>query len=61
MLTDKLYTNYFFMKIDLKRLEHQKCGEFLVFKVIFLSQKFVHFFFIEEYKIRRRTFISDNF
>ena len=53
MPTDKSYTNYIFIEIDLN-FEHLKGGEFLIFKVIFLCQKsaeFVSFFFIEEYKI----------
>ena len=64
ILTDKLYSNYFFIGIDLDWLEHPKGGKSLVFKVIFLRQKsaeFVYFFFIEEYNIRRRTFISVTF
>jgi hypothetical protein len=34
MLTDKLYTNNFFIEIGLDWLKHLKGGEFLVFKVI---------------------------
>ena len=63
MLTDKLYTNYFFIKIDLDWLKHLKGVYFFVFKVIFLCQKSAKFvyFFIDEYKVKRRTFISDTF
>ena len=59
MLTDKLYDNYFFIDNDLDWLEYEKGGEFLVFKVIFLCQKSAEFIkknFIEEYKIKGRTF-----
>ena len=54
MLTDKFYTNYFFIRIDLDWLEHPKGGEFLVFKVIFLRQKsgeFVYFFSLKNIKL----------
>ena len=64
LLTDKLYDSYFFIGIDLDWLEHAKGGKFLVFKVIFLCQnsaEYVSFFFIEDFKIRRITFISDIF
>ena len=64
MLSDKLYTNYFFIRIDLDWLEHAKDGKYLVFKVIFLSQKsaeIVYFFLIEEYKVSKGTFLSDTF
>jgi hypothetical protein len=64
MLTDKLYPNYFFIRIDLDWLEHDNGTNFWFSKSFFyfknqpnLSKKF----FIEELKIRRRTFIIANF
>ena len=59
MLTDKLYTNYFFIEIDLDWLEHRKGGEFFVFKVIFLHQKsaeFVYFLSLNNIKLEDLLF-----
>ena len=53
MPTDKSYTNYIFIEIDLN-FEHLKGGEFLIFKVIFLCQKsaeFVSFFSLKNIKL----------
>ena len=56
---DKLYGNHFLIRIDLEWLLHLKGVKFL-FSKSFFYVKFVYFF-IEEYKLRRRTFINDAF
>ena len=48
ILTEKLYANFFFIRIDLDWLEHPKGGKILVFKAFFQCQKsaeFIYFFF----------------
>ena len=48
ILTQKLYANFFFIRIDLDWLEHPKGGKILVFKAFFQCQKsaeFIYFFF----------------
>ena len=58
MHTDKLYTNCFFIAIDLDWLEHPKSVEFLVFNVIFLCQKSAQFGFQFRYCTFGRTLLK---